>query len=445
MIAMKMRNLFITVVVLAVLLGVLYWSNHHKPSEDTDVKASLDASVKILSLNQADIIHLTIHRKDQPQLDLSRSDSGVWQITAPQPLVADQEKVSGVLSTLSSLRSERLIEDRAPDLAAYGLGAPLLDFEFTLKDNKTQKLLVGDQTPTGSAYYVMLSGDPRLYTLTSYNKANLDKTANDLRDKRLFTVDFDSVSQIELISRKQDITFARNKDGWQILKPQPLRADTNQIDDLVRSLREAKFDTGSDSDDTKNAVAFRTARPFAIARITGASGTQELEVRKVKDVYYAKSSLFSKIYEVPASVGTGLDKSLEELRNKKLFDFGYQDPNKIEIHDGSKAYFLTRSGPDWWGPDGKKLDGANVQTLLGRMRDLSAEKFPGSGFATPTLELTVLSNDSKRVEKVLVARSGEIYVAKRENEPSLYEIPTSAVTELQKAAADVKPVAEPRK
>jgi hypothetical protein len=444
MIAMKLRDLFIAAVVLSLLLGFLYWSNHHKPTEDTDVKASVEAPVKILSLNQADIIQLRIRRKDQPQLDLSRNDSGVWQITTPKPLVADQDSVSSLLSTLSSLRSERLIEDKASGLATYGLGPPSLDIEFTLKDHKTQELLIGDQTPTGNAYYAMLADDPRLFTLASYNKTSLDKTANDLRDNRLFTADFDKVSQIELISRKQDMLFARNKDAWQILKPEPLRADTNQVDALVRSLREAKIDSRS-ADDIKNAAAFRVASPFAIARITGASGTQELDVRKANDVYYAKSSILSGIYKVPASVGTGLDKSLDEFLSKKLFDFGYEDPNKIQIQDGSKSYFLTRSGSDWWGPDGKKLDEAAVQTLISKIRDLSAEKFPASGFTAPLLELTVLSNDSKRVEKVSVAKNGETNIAKRENEPALYEISSSAVAELRKAVAELKTAPESKK
>ncbi len=442
---MKLRDLLIAAAVLAVLLGILYWSNHHQPNKDRGVDASADGPVNILSLNQVDIIRLTIHHKNLPQLDLARNDSGVWQITAPKALAADQETVSGALSTLSSLKSERLIEDKVSDLATYGLSVPPLEIQCTLKDSKTQKLLVGDQTPAGNAYYAMLAGDPRVFTIASYNKTSMDKTVNDLRDKRLLTADFDKVIQIELQGPKQNITFARNKDGWEILKPTPLRADTNQVDDLVRTLREAKMDTSSDIDDTKNTAAFGVAGPFAILRITGGSGTQELEVRKAKDVYYAKSSMFSGIYKVPASVGTGLDKSLDDFLNKKLFDFGYQDPNKIEIHDGSKSYFLTRSGSDWWGPDGKKLDEATVQTLISKIRDLRAEKFPTSGFTTPSLELTVLSNDNKRVEKVLVAKNGETSIAKRENEPALYQISSTAVAELEKAAADLKPAPEPMK
>jgi hypothetical protein len=445
--AMKLRDLLISAGVLAVLLGVLYWSNHRKAIEDTTVKASPDAPVKILSLNQADIVGLSIHRKDQPPVDLSRNDSGTWQITAPKTLAADQEAVSGVLSTLSPLSSSRLLEEKTLDPASYGLSAPTLELGVVLKGNKTQKLIVGDATPSGNAYYVMLAGDPRLFTLASYDKTSLDKTANDLRDKRLLTADFDKVSQIELIGQQpgktRDITFARNKDAWQILKPKPWRADSDRVDDLIRSLRDAKLESTSETTDAEAAKAFRSASPYATVKVTGTPGAQELEVRKAKDDYYAKSSVVAGSFKVAASLGTSLDKSLDDFRNKKLFDFGYAEPNKIEIHEGSKSYYLTRSTSDWWGPDGKKLDESSAQSLVGKLRDLSAEKFPDSGFTTPVLELTVLSNDSKRVEKVGIAKNGVTYIAKREGEPSLYEISAVSVTELEQSAADVKPAAPP--
>ena len=441
---MKLRGLLIAATVLAALLGALYWSNRHSSNADSSTKTAADAPTKILSLSATDINSLAMQRKNEAPVDLSRNSSGAWQITAPKALAADQDSVSTVLSALSSLNAERLLEDKATDLAAYGLAAPAAEITITSKNNKTQKLLIGDQTPSGSAFYAMLAGDPRLFTLASYNKSSIDKTADDLRDKRLLTADFDKVSQIELITskeKKQDITFARNKDAWQILKPAPYRAETYKVEDLVRSLKEAKMETAAD--EAKDAAAFQSASPFAIAKISGASGTQELEIRKVKDDYYAKSTALSGVYKMAATTATSMDKPLDDFRNKKLFDFGYEDPNKIEIRDGAKSYFFTHSTSDWWGPDGKKLDDSSVQALVGNIRDLAAEKFPDSGFNSPSLEITVSSHDSKRVERVSIAKVGSDYIAKREDEPALYQLSSSAISQLEEAAAKVKPVAAP--
>src|SRR5712664_2407830 len=436
---MKNTGLLIAAVVLAALSGVLYWSNRHPASEST-AKASIDTPPKILSLKQEDISKIQIKKKGGEELDLAKGDGGKWQITAPKPLGADQEAVGSLLSTVSSLNSDRLVDDKAGDLSQYGLAQPSLELDVTAKDVKPQKLYLGDTTPAGNAVFAKLDGDPRVFTIATYNKSSIDKTANDLRDKRLLTLDFDKLSQVELITKKQDITFGRNKQEWQIVKPRPLRANNFQVEEIVRKLREAKMDVSTaDADAKKAAAAFASGTPVATARLTDSAATQELQIHKSKDDDYAKSTALPGIFKVPSDVGQGLDKNVDDFRNKKLFDFGFDDPGKVEMHDGAKAYFLTKGGQDWFSADSKKMDAPSVQSLIDKIRELSASKFVDSGFTTPAIELTVTSNDGKRVEKVLISKSGDNYIAKRENEPALYQLDSSSVTDLQKVAADVKP------
>jgi hypothetical protein len=436
---MKQSGLLIAAVVLAALTGVLYWSNRHPASGNT-AKASVDTPPKILSLNQDDISKIAIKKKGGEELVLAKGNGGKWQISAPKSFGADQEAVSTLLSSVSSLSSDRLVEEKAADIAQYGLSQPLLELDITTKDAKEQKLLLGDDTPAGSAVFAKLEGDPRVFTIANYNKTSIDKTTNDLRDKRLLTVDFDKLSQVELVTKTQDIQFGRNKQEWQIVKPTPSRADNFQVEEIVRKMREAKMDlASSDADAKKAAAAFTSGTPVATAKLTDAASTQELQIRKSKDDYYAKSSAAPGIYKVPSEVGQGLDKNVDDFRNKKLFDFGFDEPSKVEIHDGAKSYFLTKGGQDWWSADGKKLDAMSTQSLIDKIRELSASKFVDSGFTTPVMEVTVTSNDSKRIEKVLISKSGEIYAAKRENEPALYQLDSASVTDLQKLANDVKP------
>jgi hypothetical protein len=436
---MKNSGLIIAAVVLAALTGALYWSNRHPPSEGT-AKASFDTPPKILSLKQEDISQIQIKKKGGEELDLAKGDAGKWQITAPKPLGADQEAVSSLLSTVSSLNADRLVEEKAGDLSQYGLAQPALELDVTTKDAKPQKLLLGDDTPAGSAVFAKLEGDPRIFTVATYNKSNIDKTANDLRDKRLLTVDFDKLSQIELGTKKQSIEFGRNQQEWQIVKPKPLRADNFQVEEIVRKLREAKMDASStDADAKKAAAAFANGTQVATAKVTDTASAQELQIRKSKDDYYAKSTAVPGVYKVSSDLGKELDKTVDEFRNKKLFDFGYDDPNKVELHDGVKAYFLTKGGQDWWSPDSKKMESSSVQALVDKIRELSASKFVDAGFTAPALEVTVASNDGKRVEKVLISKSDDTYIAKRDNEPALYQLDSSSVADLQKVAANVKP------
>src|SRR2546423_4829253 len=443
---MKLSGLLIAAIVLAALSGVLYWSNHHPPAEATS-KISSDTPPKILDLKEADISKVEIKKKASEELALERNSSGKWQITAPKPLGADQDAVSSMLSTLSSLNSWRLVDEKPADLKQYGLAQPSVELDITSKD-KPRKLLIGDDTPAGNAVFAKLESGPRVFTVASYSKTSIDKSANDLRDKRLLTADFDKLSRVEVVAKKQSFEFGRNKQEWQILKPKPLRADNYQVEDFVRKLREAKMDFGGAGTDEKKAAAgFATGAPVGSVSVTDNSGTQELQVHKSKDDYYAKSTAVAGIYKVPSEVGQAFDKKLDDFRNKKLFDFGFDEPNKVELHDGAKAYFLTKGGEDWWS-DGKKMDASTVQSLIDKVRGLSASKFVESGFTTSALEAIVTSSDNKRVEKILICNNGDRYVAKRENEPALYELDSSAVTELQKAAADLKqapPPASPAK
>ena len=439
---MKQGRLLAVSVLLAILAGLFWWLNKREASATKPPVASVTpATTKIVDLPQDQIQSLTIEKLGSEPIELKRA-GGKWSITGPKALPADQDAVSSLVSTFASFTADKVLEDKPASFDQYGLTKPSLSVTATKKDGKTVKLLVGDETPTNSGSYAELAGDPRVFLVASYNKTSLDKSENDLRDKRLLTFDSEKLSRVELTAKKETVEFGRDKNQWQILKPKPMRANQSAVEDLVRSLGDAKMELSATDDEKKDLSAFNAGKPVGTAKVTDVAGAQELQVRKSKDDYYAKSSGVAGAYKVLSSVGSSMDKSLDDFRNKKLFDFGFVDPEKIEIHDGAKSYFLTRSGSDWWS-NGTKMDESSVSTLVSDIRDLTATKFPDSGFTTSAIDLTVTSDSGKRVEKVLIAKTGDRYSAKRENEPALYELSASAITDLQKAAADVKPAPPP--
>jgi len=437
---MRSGGLLIAAVVLAGLAGGLYWSNKTEAAKAAKPVSS-DTTPKILSLTDADIKKIDLKKKDGSDTALEKNNAGKWQMTAPKAYGVDQDAASQLVSSVASVTSDRVVEDKASDLSQYGLNAPALELTVTTKDGKSKKLLIGDDTPTGSGAYVALAGDPRVFTIASYTKTGFDKTDKDLRDKRLLTFDQDKLTSVELASKKQTGEFGRNKDQWQIVKPKPLRADGLQVEELIRKLKDAKMDLAiSDEDAKKAAAAFASGTPVATVKLTDQSGTQEIQVRKSKDDYYAKSSVVDGVHKVTSDVGTGLDKSVDDFRNKKLFDFGFSDPNKIELHADGKSYTFQKSGEDWTS-NGKKMDSTSVQNLVDKLRELSASKFLDTGFTGAAVDITVTSNDNKRVEKIQLSKSDKTYVARRENEPALYEIDSKNVDDITKAASDVKEAA----
>ena len=435
---MKFGRLLIAAVILAGLAGALWWSN--KTEAAKAAKPAADSAPKIFALPESDMKQVEIKKRGGETTVLKKDDSGKWSITAPQPMPADQAAASGFASSGANLTGDRIVDDHASDLPSYGLSPALDEITFTTKDNRNLKLFIGDDTPTGSNVYAMAGGDPRLFTMSSSNKSSLDKSYKDLRDKRLMSFDQDKISRVELDAKKQTLEFGRvNQSEWQILKPKPLRADGWQVEELVRKVKDANMDTSvSDEDAKKFAAAFASATPDAVVKVTDASGTQTLEVRKSKDDYYAKSSVVAGVHKVTKDLGEGVDKGLDDFRNKKVFDFGFNDPNKIEFKDGAKTTAVEKSG-DKWTSAGKPMDSTSVQALIDKLRDLAAAKFVDSGFTTPAIEIAVVSNDGKRTEKVQIAPAGDKFIARRDGETSLYEIEATPIKDLRQAASDVKP------
>src|SRR5215510_6727262 len=117
---MKGRGLLVAAIVLAALSGTLYWSNHRKPASTT-VTSAAEASPKVLEIKPADVVGIKIAKRDGAELALSKNANGKWQITSPKSMAADQDAVSSLLSALSPLNSDRLLEEKTTDLNAYGL------------------------------------------------------------------------------------------------------------------------------------------------------------------------------------------------------------------------------------------------------------------------------------------------------------------------------------
>ena len=436
---MRLRSLLAAAVLLAALAVGLYFSNKQKAAEAA--KPSTDTTSKVLSLTEADITKIAVKARGGAETVLDKSNAGKWQMTSPE-YPADQDAVNQLASAAASVSSDRVVEDKMSDPKTYGFNDPSLKVDITSKGGKVSHLVLGDDTPTNSGSYAMVEGDPKVYTVASYVKSGLNKTFNDLRDKRLLTFDQDKLSRVELTAKKETEEFGRDKDQWQIVKPKPLRADGSQVDELIRKLKDAKMDTSLSEDDAKKATsAFASGTQVATVKFTDPSGTQQIEVRKNKDDYYAKSSVVSGAYKVTSDIGTGVDKSLDDFRQKKLFDIGFNDPSKVEMHDSGKTYSFTKSGDDW-SSNGKKMDGISMQSFLDKVRDLSSNKFIDTGKpGTPTTDIAVTWSDGKRVEKVLISKQGNDYIAQRENEPALYGLDSKSVDDLSKAASDVKPAA----
>ncbi len=435
---MQLKGLIAAAVVMLALAGGVYWSNKHPKTDDKP------ASAKILAIPADQIAELVFQRTGEPATVVKRSGINKWRIEEPKKLEVDPDALRGTLTTLNAMNADRVVEEKASDLSGYGLVNPRFSLTVVTKDKKRTKILLGDATAVGGNVFLKLDNDPRVFTGMATFRSSLDVTWKELRDKRLLAFNQEKISRVELetqaAGKAASIEFGKAATNeWQILKPRTLRADGFQVDDLIRKLRDVKLDASATDEDALKALSsFASATPAGTAKITDPSGVHTIEVRKHKDYgYLAKSSGIEGAYKIGDELPRMFEKTLDDFRNKKLFDFSFSEPSKLEIHDGARQASYQKSAEKWMN-GAKAMDSTSVENLVDKLRDVSAAKFSDASFAAPAVEVTVLWEGGKRSEKVQFAKDGEHFLARRENDPAVYQVDSKTVEDIQKAAADIK-------
>lgn len=450
---MKPLRLLIALGVLLGLGGAVWWSEKHPPAPKSDVKTE-----KVLAIADDQLKRIEVSRPAGGEtLALERGEDSKWRLTHPKAYKADESSASSMTSNLATLNADGVVAEKNTDWAAYGLVTPKMVVQVSLKDGKQHKLALGDDVPTGSGVYARLDGGERLFTLPSYIKSSFDKSVQDLRDKRVLPFDSEKTSRVTVVTADRTLEFGRAGATWQIVKPRPLRADNYAVDDLVRSVREANFESILEESE-KPSAKYPFAKPYASFEAVDASGVHTLTVGKQgkdKDItYYAKSSDMPGVFKIANTVAEGLNKKLDDLRNKKLFDFGWNDPQKIEVRDGDLRMTVEKKGDKWQRSDAgnKELPSDKVQTLIDNLRNLSSKAFTADeaaaqakyGLSKPVAEAKVTADDGKRIERVLVAAGPESkFYAARENEPATYEIEKTSYDDFQKTLKELKDAPAP--
>ncbi len=436
---MKSNPLVIAVVLLALLGGAVWYTRENPPADD-------DAAPNVLDLEEDAIRAVTLQKKGSEPITVVRGTDDEWEFGGGLEIAADDSSIGLMIGSLASLNADRMVAENVLAWQPYDLDEPVLSVRYDLEEGGGE-LQFGRDTPTGSGVFARLKDDPRLFTVYSYNKTSFEKAVFDLRDKRLLRLDDDSISTVTVRAGGRELGFTKEKGDWRIVKPRELRADDFTVGDLVRAVRTAEMTEVLEEGEASGEYSFR--RPLATVRVTDSGGEHELVIAKDGDTYYARSSGHEGIYEVSSTLSESLDKPVEDFRNKKLFDFGYADPGRVEVRAGERSVAVERSEDKWMlkSDGGRALDGETVQTLLDRLRNLTATAFPSDrasdqgryGLSAAAIEATVTpAEEGSGAEKVFISSPDKALVyAARDGEPSTYEVEQSAAQDIERAVGDI--------
>lgn len=167
-----MKSSYITNLVLLVIVIILFWLTQ-KDSEQEKV------SLQLATLTAAEVNQITIHRAQQPTIELSR-EGDQWQLQQPYPANANATRVKLVLSLPSSQIHGQLQAMDPSSLAQFGLSDP----QVTVILNG-QQFAFGNVEPINQYRYVLYQG--MIYLIDDTVMPLLKSAANSFIDNRLLT------------------------------------------------------------------------------------------------------------------------------------------------------------------------------------------------------------------------------------------------------------------
>lgn len=250
---------------LAALLlgGYLFFFERDDPAEEAEgepVFGITAEAVAAVSLERPGALPVRLERAEPADDPAPGSTDGGFRVRegegAPAPV--DAAEADLLLQNLESLRFERrLTDDAAADRAAFGLGEPELTVRverLTDDDGERETVVArfGAETPAPGNRY--LGVGQAVVVVAAWTKDNFDRSAWDLRDKRVFRFDTTGISELRLRAGEEEVALERERGDWRIVRPFRFAADSYDAAQLAATVREAEMiglapepDSGADS------------------------------------------------------------------------------------------------------------------------------------------------------------------------------------------------------
>jgi hypothetical protein len=350
-----------------------------------------EKSQKVASFEPPDVVGIYLgytKRSTDQEILLEKDPEEKWQIVKPIVAPADPSEVQGLLSSINSMRIERVVEEKPQDLKVYGLDEPEVKISLKLKDSE-EHLLFGDPAPVGSTVYIKKAGEDTVRLIDQFYKTNLTKTVADLRKKEVLDLDPQHVKRLSLQYPKQNFVLANENGQWWIKRPIVYRADDDEVAELLDSLKRLK---AKDFVDQKRPDLLKDLKDLRL-KVEVEDENTNLSILSIYQVQdrsqngqkaYAVTHLEHPIYVIESSNLTDFEKDLFTLKDKHLLHFDPDQVQVIEIRKASEETITIQRESDGWSFEGQAIETSQKQKITDFLKDLSDLKAEKRVDETPT-------------------------------------------------------------
>ncbi|HUT73616.1 MAG TPA: DUF4340 domain-containing protein [Armatimonadota bacterium] len=374
-----------------------------------------------------------------------------WRITRPVSAPVDIGRVTDLLDRVTSLGVRRRIK-HPQRLQDYGLTDAAAVIRLAPVKGKARELRLGDRTPDGAAAYAMVTSRREVILVDPMLLDDAEGGAAALRDRAALRFEPTDVSRISLIRAGSKVALVKRKGAWRIVEPLATRADADEVESFLTSLRQLEA-SHFPADDAPRLARYGLDRARLVIELalSGEHQPARLSFGDKTDAqeYYARSSREPAVMVVPQSAVVAVDRTLEDLRSRQVADFEIAAVQRIAVARGKARFEVRRTDDGGWEltlPRRAQADTGKVEGLLFALSNLRAESFhdapetvAASGLETPVAAVTIHQRGRQeplRLRFGTAAAAGRIYV--RGDEPIIYEAAADILSQLPARAGELQ-------
>jgi hypothetical protein len=426
-----------TLILLVVALGLggyLYFFEAERPVADPDAKTP------VFTYDAAKINQIEIKSSGGEITALRKGANDTWTIVKPIEAPADRNAVSDIVTNLSKVEEQRVVDENAADLKTYGLAEPRVEVTFHVEGEKEPKrILIGEETPTSSGTYAKLPNGNRVFLVDSGLQTAVNKPTFDFRDKAALSFDQTKVTSLELVSASQTIRLEKSDNEWNLVKPVQAPADFVSVNGVLGQLQSAQMTALKERpEEIKDLKPYGLDKPVVVATLGMGGTSMKFELGKEADTgsVWGRDPARPAVFSINNGVAMELQKRVEDFRRKEVFDFRPFNTTRFEITRGKETRAFERvkgtgeNAVDTWkqvAPSTKTVDSSNLEGALLDFSNLRAESFvatagAATGHNNPAAVVVVKFDDGKKEERVAFGTAGSSVFATRADQPGALKL-----------------------
>ena len=376
----RWKSILVLLVLAAGLGGFFYYDSYYLGPRREKAES---AKGRLWTIEPKDVERITVVRKGET-LRLQRAPDGGWDMLEPVKTRGDRSVVDDMVTGLATARVDREIDPNPAKPGDFGLAPPEADVKLEVKGrSEPLSLQVGSKNPTGVWVYAREGGKPAVVTLSESIARDTTRPVADFRDHTVVAFDRKNVSGVDLDVDGEQMSIVADPPGkWRMVKPRPLRADTDLVSEFLDKLEGAKAMEFVD-DAPKSLAAYGLDKPARVTVWVGRDKDRSARTLLVGKTVPDKKGVYVKRDGEPGviltaeALWTAFPKTVGALRDKTVVSYAFDKLERVEITHHGQTVGLAKEGTGWklTAPEALRADSGAVTQLLWKIRDLQALGF----------------------------------------------------------------------